>query len=154
MIQTSSFYYYKGWNGVSIARSTPKDYKCIACPELCPDWSLVSGYKRGDITEKQYRKAYIKQLKALNVHVMYKKLDNYVLLCYEPDGKFCHRQIVAEWFVRNGYKCKEIPYVDFVSCNKPSQLYKLCKSFGYFAEKHKCKEYYIDIIQNGDELPF
>lgn len=29
------------------------------------------------------------------------------LVCYEKDGKFCHRHLVAKWLRKNGYECEE-----------------------------------------------
>ena len=33
------------------------------------------------------------------------------LVCYEKPSDFCHRQLVAEWFTKNGIPCKEYEYV-------------------------------------------
>lgn len=40
----------------------------------------------------------------------YKGLDyhpNIVLLCYEKPTDFCHRHLVAQWLIENGFECKE-----------------------------------------------
>lgn len=109
MIYTSYFARYTGSNGVSVSIGTPKWVENIEkCYELMPPWELVNGYKNGSITRKEYRKAYIKQLKSLDVAKVYNKLNDKVLLCFERAGEFCHRQIIREWFIRNGYKCEEL----------------------------------------------
>lgn len=109
MIFTSYYANYSEMNGVCISRSKPKGYICLECKELFPDWSLVNNYKNKKITKREYRKAYIKQLKQLNVDKYASLLDNKVLLCYEKSEDFCHRHIVAEWFNRSDYKCEELP---------------------------------------------
>lgn len=107
MIYTSYYAKYKGKNGVSISKGA-NWFEGETYIPLVPDWSLIKAYKLGEITEKEYRKAYIKQLKQLDVHEVYKYLDGKVLLCFEKTGDFCHRHIVQEWFNRARYSCKEL----------------------------------------------
>ena len=52
MIYTSYFANYKGENGVSIARVTPKWFKGDTCIDLAPEWYLVNAIKNG-ATQKQ-----------------------------------------------------------------------------------------------------
>ena len=49
--------------------------------------------------DKYYiREFYDKVLSKLNPQEEYDKLDEHILLCYENENEFCHRQIVAAWF--------------------------------------------------------
>ena len=32
---------------------------------------------------------------------------DFAMLCFEKDGEFCHRHIVAEWFEKEGYRVTE-----------------------------------------------
>lgn len=114
MIFTSYYAKYKGSRGVSVSKKTPSWAECDECPQLMPDWALVQSYKAGEITWKEFRKAYIKQLKALDVKWYHNILDGKVLLCWETPDKHCHREIIREWFNRNGFACEELeaPYLD------------------------------------------
>lgn len=29
------------------------------------------------------------------------------LICYEKPSDFCHRHLVADWLIKNGFKCRE-----------------------------------------------
>lgn len=108
MIFTGYFRKYQGDNGVSIAHKTPKWSTEEECKELMPPWEIVDKFKSGVISWKEFRKLYIKQLKKLDVHEMYRALNGKVLLCWENEDKKCHRHIVKEWFNRNGYACEEL----------------------------------------------
>ena len=108
MVLTSYFSRYKGSKGVSVANRTPDWVSCDKCKELMPPWEIVKLYKGGEISWKEFRRAYIKQLKKLDVKEFYNKLNGKVLLCWETPGKHCHRSILREWFNRNGYSCEEL----------------------------------------------
>ena len=108
MVFTSYFSRYKGTQGVSVANKTPDWVDCDRCKELMPPWALVQSYKDGKISWKEYRRAYIKQLKQLDADEFYNRLNGKVLLCWEGKGKKCHRNIIREWFNRNGYACEEL----------------------------------------------
>lgn len=119
MIYLSYFSKYKGSNGVNISNGGKK-FNLPTEQSLVPSWEIANEYKSGRITKKQYRKAYIKQLKKLDVNEIYHRLSGKVLLCYEKPENFCHRQILKEWFNRNGLHCEELmtseePH-DFYTC--------------------------------------
>lgn len=90
---------------IRISTSAPKWYpfetKCI--PELYPGFDLVNGLKTGEITEAEYDQKYKEKLAKLDKATIMKKIEalagekDAVLLCYEKDGDFCHRHMVAEW---------------------------------------------------------
>lgn len=141
MIYASYFSNYKGENGVSIAIGTPKWFNGDRCEALMPPWELVNGFKQGRVTRKEYRKAYIKQLKKLDVDFYANLLQNKVVLCWEKLDRFnykkvfCHRQVVCEWFTRNGYECGELwskdPQMVCLSCMHHNKYHQdiICGDF-------------------------
>ena len=57
----------------------------------------------GILSEEENMKYYIEQyylrvLSNFNPEIIYKYLDNSILLCYEDSFEFCHRHVVAAWF--------------------------------------------------------
>lgn len=107
MIYTSYFGSYRGDNGVSIARFYPSNF--VAYPDLFPSSKLLRLKKSGMISDDEYKVQYYNEvLNNLNSEKVYSELNEKVLLCYEKAGYFCHRHIVAEWLINNGYKVKEI----------------------------------------------
>lgn len=93
------------FNLVSISRKPPEWFANTnplrIYKPLCPSWGLVMSYKQGKITAKQYTERYYYEiLNKLNPEETYKQLgEDSVLLCYETPGEFCHRRIVAYWFL-------------------------------------------------------
>lgn len=76
------------------------------CSKLFPSVELLKGFKKGEITEKEYTTIFNEYLETLNVDNCYKVLNGCVLVCYEKEG-FCHRHLIREWLNRNGYECEE-----------------------------------------------
>ena len=118
MIYTSYFAKYKGDKGVSITRFNPKwwngdGYKVLApSVELLKWWKSLSKEEQLDIENIQkYTQRFIEEtLNPLEsfVNDIYEALDGKVLLCYEKSSDFCHRHLVADWFIEHGLKCKEL----------------------------------------------
>lgn len=94
--------------GISIAVSSPKDYKGTTFSMLVPPSRLVWGYKQLTITTEQYIEEYNKQLSKLNVKIVGGLCQRVVLLCWERPESFCHRHLVSEWLNKNGFECKEV----------------------------------------------
>jgi hypothetical protein len=119
MIYTSYFNSkkYNMEKGVSIARSTPsllvknglKEYK-----QLAPTMSMLLTYKamcragNQEDAEDMYTNNFLKLLSKLDPSKVYNDLDGKVLLCYERPFEFCHRHLVAEWLIKNGYSVMEL----------------------------------------------
>lgn len=131
MIWTSYYGKYRGTSGLCVSNSHPDSKEFgLEVKELFPDWDKVEAYKNGDITWKEFRKAYIKKLKKLDVHEYAKLCNGHVLLCWEKDPKHCHRSILVEWFTRNGYLCGEL------EANSTMGTCLWCKNFKGFSTKN------------------
>lgn len=98
---------------ISIAKWAPKGINIQQYFKLAPSGRLLSSYKNGLITPKQYEIIYIKEnLEKLSYDELLRDLSDMsqgkdvVLLCYETKDKFCHRNIVAQNYPE--LKIKEI----------------------------------------------
>lgn len=107
MIYTSYFAKYKGDKGVNISRYN-KFWSGASYPTLAPDAELLTLYKMGRVSIEEYTNIYNQQLRKLDVHKVYADLNGKVLLCYEKNGDFCHRHLIADWFKKYGYECEEL----------------------------------------------
>lgn len=97
-MKTSYFAKYKGPNSVSIARGTPAWYNGAIEPRLFPTWELINGIKKNIISEQVYEEKYRDIiLDKLDPKEIYEQYADFVLLCWERIGEFCHRRIVASW---------------------------------------------------------
>jgi hypothetical protein len=96
-------------NFVSIARYAPKWYTGKEYKYLAPHLSLLMDYKNGRVNDEYYTRLFNIELNELDPHYVVKKLrDNPILLCYEKPSDFCHRFLVAKWFIKSGYEVKEL----------------------------------------------
>lgn len=99
------------WAIYSIANSQPdwvKQYHFPVLRELVPTWNLVSNYKAGLIDEHGYKTQYVYELASLPEEKLRKVKELFfryhnpnlhlILLCWETPDKFCHRQILPEFF--------------------------------------------------------
>lgn len=109
MISISSYNekIYNSYKTYSISGDRGKgvNYRGKCYPALAPKlsffkiWHSNIGIIKEEENNKFYIEEYYKQvLSQLDPEEVYKKLDNSILLCYEPSDKFCHRFIVAAWF--------------------------------------------------------
>ncbi len=131
MIHTSYYAKYRGNAGCSISRTTPKGFKGLTCTALNPPAALLAWYKihtkdldtwyeenktegeefikRRRIIELQFTESYKEDiLNRIDPASVAKGLEGKVLLCWEKSGRFCHRYIVAQWLIDNGFECKEM----------------------------------------------
>lgn len=108
MIYTSYYARARSFpNFVHIRVSTPSPkwypFNTECLPELYPGFNLVNDLKTGRITEEEYTRKYEEKLSHLDkAKILHKILElsngkDALLLCYEKEGDFCHRHIVAKW---------------------------------------------------------
>ncbi|MFW9990886.1 MAG: DUF488 domain-containing protein [Candidatus Odinarchaeota archaeon] len=77
-------------------------------PVLKPEWETVSSYSKGDISEKEFRDRYLRDLEERyrKMPGLFKRLidlastSDIVLLCYESNSQFCHRRLAALFLIR------------------------------------------------------
>jgi len=93
-----------------IAAKTPAFFVGRTFKKLVPNWDLVCAYKRGEIDEQVFELLYrTENLSDLDARVLAEELgDEAILCCWERAPNFCHRNIVATWFIENGIECEEI----------------------------------------------
>lgn len=80
-------------------------------PLLAPPSSTLWRYKNGKIDEEEFKKEYLIHLYIHKDEVLntIKSLpDESILLCHEKTGRFCHRNILAEWLKQYGIEVLEI----------------------------------------------
>ena len=89
---------------ISGNRGKDADYRGLCYPALAPKISFWRIWHSGIgiVPECENTKYYIIEywnqvLSKLNPEEVYKELDGSILLCYEPNGQFCHRHLVAAW---------------------------------------------------------
>lgn len=72
---------------------------------LAPTWDLVNNYKSKKISEEEYTINYFKILGRRWNSVLPETLEkmnnlNVILVCYCPQGVFCHRYLAADFLVK------------------------------------------------------
>lgn len=109
MIYTGYFaktkkYIEAGLTPISIAGRAPSFYDGIEYKKLAPKYALFAAYKSGELNEFQYAEGFkeltLDPLSQKQVEEELYELSNgndVVLLCYEKQGDFCHRHLVADW---------------------------------------------------------
>lgn len=87
---------------VSIAITSPPEFKGKHYKKLAPPFSLLIKYKK-DGNALFYTKHYYSEvLNKLNPKQVFEDLgEDAVLLCWERSGTFCHRHLVAQWLTEN-----------------------------------------------------
>jgi len=80
---------------VAISQGIPRSWQGKRYKPLAPPWNLV---KLTDNTQfiKLYKAQVLDRLDAAQV-LSDLGGDNFVLLCWEAPGEFCHRRVVAAW---------------------------------------------------------
>jgi hypothetical protein len=76
----------------------------IRFEKAIPDWAfIVKPYKDGLITKEEYEERYTLQLDKFRENILgvteyfNSTGKDYILLCYEKPGDFCHRHILADY---------------------------------------------------------
>ena len=111
MLYTASFYRPEHWNGTSyrISRAHPRGQttKWEIQPFLYPSRSLLDEYRHGSIDFDGLTSRYREELETnYNWEAdfqdwvgSFKPEQDFTLLCFEPDGKPCHRRVAAAWLL-------------------------------------------------------
>lgn len=99
---------------ISIALKPPYWYKGLEYKKLAPSFDILKRWKDSH-NEAEYIRWFEREVLAgLDAGQVFRELSSMaegkdaVLLCYERMDDFCHRHLVADWFRKNGYFCKEI----------------------------------------------
>jgi hypothetical protein len=80
---------------VAISRGIPRGWQGRVYRPLAPSWALVKIFD-----QTQFIRLYKAQvLDRLNAGEVLRDLggDDFVMLCWEAPGEFCHRRVVAAW---------------------------------------------------------
>lgn len=93
---------------VAISRGVPRGWPGRVYRSLAPSWKLVKAGLSQEAFVKVYR---AEVLDRLNPHQVLNDLggDDFVMLCWEPPGEFCHRRVAAVWLEKElGVKLLEL----------------------------------------------
>lgn len=101
---------------VSIAKWVPKGMRYIEYQKLAPTEKILRAYKDGKLTPENYAKAYKREVldkitlkEVMSFFELVGNGNDIVLLCFEKSVDFCHRHILAEWFIEQGIQVDEYP---------------------------------------------
>ncbi len=92
---------------VAISRGVPRGWQGARCPVLAPPRPLIKIMDPATFIPL-YR---AQVLDRLDPHKIIRDLggDNFILLCWEDPGVFCHRRVVAVWLEKAvGIKIEEL----------------------------------------------
>ncbi len=98
---------------ISICGKAPEWYYGLQYKNLAPKWSFFSEWKKShdnDYYIRCFNEQVLNGLSAENVYSELISLSNsfdIALVCYERPNDFCHRHIVASWFLSNGIIAQE-----------------------------------------------
>lgn len=111
--QNRDFVHQQKFQLISISVTKPS-WCQRTCKTLAPSWSLFVDYQHREIDDREYLRRFKQQLACISaerIAAAAQKLNNSVLLCWEPSEQFCHRHIVAAWLRYNGVECYELERV-------------------------------------------
>lgn len=116
MIYTSYFSNHRNFGDltpISIARFSPKWFEgeCIYDTQfknIVPNRQLLNDFKHNNLSEVEYAQRYVKLIIDVNFKLLYNSYQDYVFLCYEKKGDFCHRHVLRFIMNRFGFKMEEL----------------------------------------------
>ena len=137
-IFTGNYEECQAGNLISISgdRGRKVGFKGKAIPELAPKRAFWDQYTRdiGKIPQELNTKFYIREyyrqvlLKA-NILELLKDETDPILLCYEKEGEFCHRHILAEYIeLTYGVEVRDITVdkkLNITECKRPENIRKI-----------------------------
>jgi len=107
---------------VAICGKSPKGWKGLEYKKLAPKYKFFMEWKENNDNEFYIQHFKNEVLNCLNfkealhdLAVLLKTNPNYdedthdsiALICYEKPEDFCHRHLVANWFIEHGYSVEE-----------------------------------------------
>lgn len=98
---------------IAICGKSPSWYTGLQYKKLAPKYDFFMKWKETHDNEyyiKCFNEQVLNELSVNDVVAQLKQLagsDKIALVCYEKPGDFCHRHLVAEWFVQHGIHCEE-----------------------------------------------
>ena len=110
---------------ISICGKAPDWYKGLQYKKLAPKYDFFMKWKETHDDDYYVQQYYEQVLNKLNVlDVVNDLIDlvkttgsllgkNICLICYEKPEAFCHRHLVADWLISNGFACEE--YNNYIS---------------------------------------
>ena len=107
-------YEERGYVPVSIAGITPDFFNGEKWVDFAPRKEFFSKWKRGELTNEEYMKEYLKYLNTIPKEDIEElrymtKYEKYVMCCYEKTGDFCHRHYLGAFLRRAyGFKVNEV----------------------------------------------
>lgn len=102
---------------ISICGKAPDWYKGLQYKKLAPRYEFFMKWKKNHDNDYYIEHFQSEVLNALSVKNVMIDLINLMpdrsskhdiaLICYEKPSDFCHRHLVADWLIKNGFKCRE-----------------------------------------------
>lgn len=98
---------------VSISLKPPVGYKGLQYKKLAPSPSILYNWKQDYDKDEYIIRFYKEILNRLTIKQVITELrelcgdKDIALICYEKPEDFCHRHLVAEWLISNGFRCEE-----------------------------------------------
>ena len=80
---------------VAISRGIPRGWQGRRCKALAPPQDLIKIMEPEKFI-RLYRAQVLDKLDPMQV-IREMGGDNFIMLCFEPPGEFCHRRMVAAW---------------------------------------------------------
>ena len=106
---------------ISICGKAPDSWTGLQYKKLAPKYSFFKVWKEtqdDDYYIEHYENEVLKQLNAIEVVAELKRLCgkspysdiDIALVCYEKPENFCHRHLVSDWLIKNGFESGEFIY--------------------------------------------
>ena len=106
IVNTGSFFGVTKGIGVSIANSSPRTFSGDVLVEALPGWEIVNAYRNNHIDKAEYEVQYLSRLDVNNLLTALSSLgyEEVTLCCWEKNGDFCHRHLVADVIKKHGHE--------------------------------------------------
>ena len=107
-------YQKAGYIPVSVAGITPDFFEGEKWTDLAPRRDFFSKWKKGELTNREYMKEYLKYLSTIPAEdieelAQITREGKFVMCCYEKTGDFCHRHYLGAFLQKfYGFKVKEL----------------------------------------------